>query len=114
MKKTLKNATLQVLIRPYNGKYIAMCLEMGLYFEGKTLENAQKQLFSAISLTLQAVQDDKSLAPSLFVGMGFGYTVFFYWSIFLYYLGKVMKNMEETFVLQGNATSVGGLATACG
>jgi len=112
-KKNLDQAAIQVLIRPYKGHYIAMCPEMGLYFEGQR-EEVQKELFSCMSLTLRAVEKDASLLPSLFVGVDLNYAIFFYWSIFLYQIRRFMDGMQKFLVLQGNASSIGGLVAACG
>lgn len=112
MKQQLRQTPLQIIIRPYKGRYVAMCLEMGLYFEGGAQEVHQK-LFSSMTLAFEAVDKDKTLLPSLSIGMNFDQTLFFYWSLFQYQLRRFFFRMQEALVLQANASNIRGLAV-CG
>src|SRR3989344_5953414 len=75
--KRVPSITFNILVMPYEGRYLALCRETGLIRDGSTLEEARDALFSATQTLVQAVERDSSFTPSLVAGLPIRYRVLF-------------------------------------
>jgi hypothetical protein len=105
MSRELEDLTLSVLIRPYKGKFIGMCLEIGLIYEGETLEEVRSSLFYSIADIVLSVDKDSSLMPSLKLGLPTFYKFLFYRSVLAFLILKWWWDMKKigSFIMQGSA-----------
>ena len=114
-KKTNElRGSLTILVRPYQGRYIAICKETGVIREAHTFEEARRAIFSATLTLLKAVEKDKRLLPSLDLGLSFGMKVFYYRSVLTFLVLRMKEAVEDTLFFQGSASQFAGMIPAHG
>jgi hypothetical protein len=112
MSNNTKHVPISILVRPYRGRYIAMCKETGIIREANTITEARDAIFSATFTLLKAVDDDPSLEPSLRLGLSFKMKVFFWFSLVQFIFLHMRKRIVDTFFTQGTASDLRGYCHA--
>ena len=94
---------ISIIVRPYQGRYIALCKETGLIREANTFEDAKDRIFSATYTLLEAYQDDPQIEPSLSMGLSFRYRVLYYWSSIAIGLMMIRDKMSTLLLVSDSS-----------
>jgi hypothetical protein len=103
------SASLTILVRPYDGRYIAICKETGVIREARSFEDARDAIFSATLTLLREVEKDPEAAINLSLGLSLGMRLFFDWSVLMFQILRMRKVVEDTLFVQGSAGHFPGL-----
>lgn len=96
----MKNAFFNILVMPYENKYMALCKETGIVRAGDTLEEARDAIFSATKTLVETVKHDSKLQPSLVVGLPLRYRLLFNWTVFKMFTHLLTRAAMEKFLYQ--------------
>ena len=115
--KTKGNApagSITILVRPYQGRYIAICKETGVVREAQTFEQAKRAIFSSTIALLKEFKQDEGLQACFEVGLSIPMAAFFYWSCFLFLCLQMTTRIKNTLIMQETARQFSGMLLAHG
>lgn len=96
----MQQLTFNILVMPYEDKYMALCKEAGIVRAGDSLEAARAAIFSAMKTLVAAVHANPKLQPSLTVGLPLHYRFLFNWTVFKLFTRLCTRAMVKKFLYQ--------------